>query len=1017
MDVRLKNGQIISNIPEGTTQSELDKILKLNNISNDEDGNKLESTTENIKAKPTVEEKSESYKGSRITEKNWDDTTALGKVLNTIIPQPEKIPAQLKRQFGLGSRGLIEGTGEAADFISIPIREGINVIAKPFQEKKDVPFIKPITESVINPSLQKLNVPFPENKGERISQSAIKMLPITGGPNALIRTLNPKSYAGKNIQKSLLESEGKQLSSGALMGGTAQYAAEEGVGEMGQLGLGTLASFLPFLTKGKGPVTTPKPQFKQELSEKKLNKAIDLVDDYESELAATLKLGIDPTEARKSTLKRLRLSEEKLNQAYINDGRAMRTFVKNNGELDYDGINTAIFNKEKSLYNDPTWFTKLTGNLTTRLKAKVPAIANRLRFLDFSENVNIARKIEAVEPFVQALNKIKKQNAPLYKQLTLDLNNREHDNVLKAMQDIGPEAVKGWENTQAILNTIRGELLDSGFSINSLEGYYPRLVKDVTRLDRRFNIKQKEDIDKLLDEKLLSITTKEVLAENKNLLRDDAINLAKDRIKEEGVSSREALSQDEVSSIYDTYLRGFGTNKLALGEPGYTKQRTMGNITEDLLPYYQDPAERLLNYIRSTQKNVEQRRFFGKDIPMEMNSEAKINSAIGKLLEDEGKDLTTKELQEVRSLLVSRFGKGEQSPSKSVAIIKDLIYMGTLANPFSAATQLGDLSQTAYQMNTQKAVSALLGTKQAKLKDLGLDNTVNADLSKEGRLTSSVLDKLLGVNFFKKVDKLGKEVNMNAALKEGQALAKNNKGLKKLKNDWEGVMGNQYDSFIKDLKSGELTDNVRYYLWHNLADQQPISLSEMPQWYLDMPNGRVFYALQSFALKQLDVMKRTIINEYKNGNKKKAVANALRYSAIVGGGNTGVQYAKDYASGKDIDPYNIPKDILFNTIKVFGVSEYGFKNSLSQGKIDEWFTSMWMPPLGVITAPVKDTVTLINKALDPEEEITMDDLYNLQSTKLIPSFGSIIRNRLGGGAERYNERLADERTDNIFGVE
>ena len=320
-------------------------------------------------------------------------------------------------------------------------------------------------------------------------------------------------------------------------------------------------------------------------------------------------------------------------------------------------------------------------------------------------------------------------------------------------------------------------------------------------------------------------------------------------------------------------------------------------------------------------------------------------------------------------------------------------------------------------MNTQKAVSALLGTKQAKLKDLGLDNTVNADLSKEGRLTSSVLDKLLGVNFFKKVDKLGKEVNMNAALKEGQALAKNNKGLKKLKNNWEGVMGNQYDSFIKDLKSGELTDNVRYYLWHNLADQQPISLSEMPQWYLDMPNGRVFYALQSFALKQLDVMKRTIINEYKNGNKKKAVANALRYSAIVGGGNTGVQYAKDYASGKDIDPYNIPKDILFNTIKVFGVSEYGFKNSLSQGKIDEWFTSMWMPPLGVITAPVKDTVTLINKALDPEKEITIDDLYNLQSTTLIPSFGSIIKNRLGGGAERYNERLADERTDNIFGVE
>ena len=146
MDVRLKNGQIISNIPEGTTQSELDKILKLNNISNPEDSNKLKSTTENIKAKPTVEEKSESYKGSRITGKNWDDTTALGKVLNTIIPQPEKIPAQLMRQLGLGTRGLAEGVGETTDFIETPIREGINFLAKPFQEQGAGSLIKLKTE-------------------------------------------------------------------------------------------------------------------------------------------------------------------------------------------------------------------------------------------------------------------------------------------------------------------------------------------------------------------------------------------------------------------------------------------------------------------------------------------------------------------------------------------------------------------------------------------------------------------------------------------------------------------------------------------------------------------------------------------------------------------------------------------------------------------------------------------------------------------------------------------------------
>ena len=409
---------------------------------------------------------------------------------------------------------------------------------------------------------------------------------------------------------------------------------------------------------------------------------------------------------------------------------------------------------------------------------------------------------------------------------------------------------------------------------------------------------------------------------------------------------------------------------------------------------------------------------FGQDIPDTFQSAEDIRLSLGTLLQNEGKDLSQKQLDEVRELMISRFGKGEQSAGKFVSTLKDFIYVGTLANPLSALTQAGDVAQTAFQFKNgvKKSLNALFSTKEVKIKDMGLDEVITGDLSKEKRWSSDLLSKFLKGNLFKAVDKLGKETNFQTALKEGRALSKNKEGQKVLQNKWSKVFGDDYDSFLKDLQSGKVTDNVKYYLWHNLADQQPISLSEMPKYYLDMPNGRAFYALQSFALKQLDVIKRNIINEYKNGNKKKAVWQGTRYAMIVGGGNTAVDYAKDATLGRNIDPYNIPRDILLNTVKIFGVNDYTLKG-LSEGKVDDWFNTMWMPPLSVPFAPVQDAAMILNKAFDPDEEFTAEDFYKSQTLPRLPFGGTIIKQTLGGGAERYNERLEDERTDNIFGIE
>lgn len=1002
MDVRLPDGRILRNVPEGTTKAEIEKKLNL--------------TIPQINATPE-QPKSKSYQESRLdrdAEGNvigtFDEDTFVGSTLNKIIPQPNKIPAQLMRQLGLTRRGAMEGAAEGLDFIASPVRGIMNLAGA------NVPTLAEGLEK----EYKEQGLAYPEDSQERIVNQATKMIPFTGGTNALIRMANPKTYLGKNIQQTLLESEGKQLLSASLAGAGTQYAQEEGAGTAGQLGTGFAAGVIPFLTKGKQS-QIQKPFAKQNLTNKQVDKTTDLLLDYEYDYAKNLKLGLDPNESKKIALKRHGLTEDKLTQSYINVDRPINTFVNKNGNINLPAIETIILNKEKSDFEAGGIFSNLTANLTTRMKGITEDAANSLRFHDFMESINVDRKITAVEPFVKILENIQKNTPQKYKQLELDLYNENHASVLKTMQDQGSDAVNAWKTTQQVLNTIKNELKDSGFSLNNIEQYYPRSVKNIKKFHRAFNINEKSDLDKLYEQKLLNNKVAQIQRQDKNLPKTDAIIKAQELIEQQGLTVEKDLSMFDKSEIMDMYLRGYGGQKLQAGKPKYTKQRNVNELTETHLPYYDDASTSLINYIKQTQKDIEKRRFFGQDIQRDLSSDADISASVGTVLaraqQENNNKLSQEQLSELRSLIVSRFGKGEQQPRKSVATIKDLIYTGTLANPFAAGTQVGDLFQTAYQFNLRKAVGGLLNAKQAKLKDLGLEDTINADLSKEKRWSSTLLGKLLKTNLFKRIDQLGKETNMNTALRDGMRLAKSKQGSKVLELKWKKVMGDEYDNFKKELKAGELTDNVRYYLWHNLADQQPISLSEMPKWYLDMPNGRVFYALQTFALKQLDIIKRTIINEYRHGSKKEALKNAVRYTAIVGGGNTAVDYGKDIALGREIDPYNIPKDILFNTIKVFGINEYGFDTALKQGNLERWIADTWMPPIGVLSAPIQDALFLTKKALDPDEEITSEDLYNLQTGKRLPFTGPLIPNYLGGGRERYNERLEDERTDNIFGIE
>ena len=64
---------------------------------------------------------------SREARNTFDEDTFVGSTLNKIIPQPDKIPAQLMRQLELTRRGAMEGAAEGLDFIASPVRGIMNL--------------------------------------------------------------------------------------------------------------------------------------------------------------------------------------------------------------------------------------------------------------------------------------------------------------------------------------------------------------------------------------------------------------------------------------------------------------------------------------------------------------------------------------------------------------------------------------------------------------------------------------------------------------------------------------------------------------------------------------------------------------------------------------------------------------------------------------------------------------------------------------------------------------------------
>jgi hypothetical protein len=320
-----------------------------------------------------------------------------------------------------------------------------------------------------------------------------------------------------------------------------------------------------------------------------------------------------------------------------------------------------------------------------------------------------------------------------------------------------------------------------------------------------------------------------------------------------------------------------------------------------------------------------------------------------------------------------------------------------MGSPISAITQIGDLAWAMYKngiYETAGAFTRSLFNKSAVTKrDIGIDRISEefTDGTKSGNAVRKVFD-LIGLS---SMDSLGKETLINSSYERLQKLAQNPN--KEFNDRIQRVFGEESKDVIQDLKDGIVSENVKILLFSELADFQPISLSEMPEAYITGGNGRVFYMLKSFTLKQIDIFRREAFDKINKGEVKEGLSNLLKLSAAFVVMNATADEIKALILGRNLSLSDLVVD---NMLKLIGFSKFQIYKARAEG-IGSATVRTILPPFKFIDALYKDVVN--------QREIKRWD-----SISSIPVGGKLYYWWFGRGKEISEKK--GKKTGNLFGT-
>lgn len=587
----------------------------------------------------------------------------------------------------------------------------------------------------------------------------------------------------------------------------------------------------------------------------------------------------------------------------------------------------------------------VAGLISTRIRNYSEPLHRRL--LDYEKNVLTESKafLDRVTPWMK-----ESVDLPASKRKALDaaLLMNDPKAIAQAIQG-SPALVTGWREVRSVLGELGGKAQQLGRFKELLSDYFPRRVKDFEGL--------KESLDQPIRTRL------------ETSLREADARLEKSRGYKLTDPERDAIINRELRNAYSAQTY----------KPGYAKVRTVKDPST-IAQFYHTPQESLYITVGEVVKDIEMAKLFGKELVQSeqggrkyINVDLSIGNLVGRELA-EGK-LTPDQVNEVASILRSRFGPGEVSPWKGLQDVRNLGYAGLLADLPSAAVQLGDPALALYRHGLQSTMTAiarrLSGNQKITAKDFGLANHVAEELawgtseagSGKARAaaaaggvvgavtgavlqddllgaipgaaagafggyatiagTSAALHKVLKQGVFSPIDRFGKDVHLNAALDKAQRLSETPAGRVRLQEKYGKAFGNEMPQLISDLQAGRISEPVRSLLFSELSHMQPISKMEVPQAYLNNPNGRLLYQLKTFMLKQADIVRRDAYNEMAKktlAGVARGLRNMTEFAMVLGISGAGAEVIKNWLLGRDEELE--ASDVLENVLKTFGWSKY-----------------------------------------------------------------------------------------------
>jgi len=625
---------------------------------------------------------------------------------------------------------------------------------------------------------------------------------------------------------------------------------------------------------------------------------------------------------------------------------------------------------------------KYLGTLSTRIRNISEPVFGAVRKFEYKTHSKTSKALRETEEFTKKMGALSDGIKNPLARMLFNGNFKAARGILKAN---APDLLQEFDNVVVpIIRGLGSDLQRAGYkNIDLGVDYFPRLVKDLEGLRASFGMEARGAIDEAVVSfaKAKGIETKNVsLADIYKKINDDDLNMVVEKI----------IRQEPVY----------------LADGSLLPYRKIPKLRADQLRFYASPEEALQMYIRRSIHDVYKRRLFGRegadDVVTDGAGSVKTEDSIQKYVAEEVKAgrIKPEQQKELTDLLNARFVGGEEPLGGMASVLRDTGYAGTIANPLTAIIQLGDLAQSSAFNGLRNTMASLFGAKNMKVVDLGIEQASSELINP--RRTATILNKLFKYSGFTRLDRLAKETTINAALaKYSKGLASTNpkvreKALAELRKKYAGAYGDEFDALVDDLTNGVKSENTKLLAFHEISDFQPVSLSEMPEGYLRAKNGRLLYMLKSFMLKQYDIVRRNIVQEWNQGNKALAVRNGAVLATYITAANVGVQTARDMIYGREVRPEDVPSKAMWALLGVYGFNQYLTERYFRNGQMKEGFVNMVVP-----ATPIIDSAFTLGSDLFDEDS----DKSLLEYARPVPIVGPLIYAWFGGGTERYNERL------------